>query len=130
MAVLTVRDETMTGKETASFIISDLPDSISVRDLIRWRVREEVARYNARPTNSYNGLVQPIDSEVGSHGFEMRRPRRLDWEKQAAVATEAFAKNGFVVLVGDRQVEELDEMVDLDGDLAVAFVRLVPLVGG
>jgi len=43
---------------------------------------------------------------------------------------EAFSRNGFVVLVGDRQVEGLDELLPLAEASTVAFVRLVPLVGG
>jgi hypothetical protein len=35
-----------------------------------------------------------------------------------------------VVLVGDRQVEDVDEELSLDDASDVAFVRLVPLVGG
>ncbi|NHO85139.1 hypothetical protein HA073_29415 [Micromonospora sp. CMU55-4] len=58
------------------------------------------------------------------------RGRRLDWERQADAACAAFARNGFVLLVGDRQVEDLDEEIDLLADPEVAFVRLVPLVGG
>jgi hypothetical protein len=60
----------------------------------------------------------------------MRRPHRIDWERQADAAVEAFGRNGFVVLVGDRQVEDVDEELSLDDASDVAFVRLVPLVGG
>ena len=130
MAVLTVRDESMTGRETSSFVIIDLPDTISVRDLIRWRVREEVARYNAHPDRTFQGLVQPTDAEADLNGWRLRAPRTLDWEKQAEVALKAFSTNGFVVLISDRQVESLDEVVDVAENDAVAFVRLVPLVGG
>lgn len=130
MAVLTIRDETMTGKETSSSVIVDLPDTITVRDLIRWRVREEVARYNAEPARTFQGLVQPTDAEADLNGWRLRAPRTLDWEKQAEVALKAFSTNGFVVLVSDRQVESLDEVVDVAENDAVAFVRLVPLVGG
>ncbi|MET7616401.1 hypothetical protein [Streptomyces sp. NPDC005408] len=45
-------------------------------------------------------------------------------------AVEAFGRNGFLVLVGDRQIEELDELVDLGPRTEVVFLRLVPLVGG
>jgi hypothetical protein len=34
------------------------------------------------------------------------------------------------VLVGDRQVDDLDESIDLAVASEVAFVRLVPLMGG
>jgi hypothetical protein len=42
----------------------------------------------------------------------------------------AFLANGFFLLVGDRQVLELDEVVQLDEKAEVVFLRLVPLMGG
>jgi hypothetical protein len=60
----------------------------------------------------------------------MPTPRRVDAEEQCARALEAFGRNGFVVLVDDRQVEELDDVVDLPVGAQVTFLRLVPLVGG
>ncbi|SEC66319.1 hypothetical protein SAMN05428939_2942 [Streptomyces sp. TLI_105] len=51
-------------------------------------------------------------------------------EEAFARAVEAFGRNGFLVLVGDRQVEELDETVTVDPETEVVFLRLVPLVGG
>ena len=57
-------------------------------------------------------------------------PRRVDWEAQFARACEAFERNGFFVLVDDRQVEALDDEIELKLDTVVSFVKLVPLVGG
>jgi len=45
-------------------------------------------------------------------------------------AIEAFGRNGFVVLVGDRQIEELDQELELASATEVTFLKLVPLVGG
>ncbi|BBH68072.1 hypothetical protein ACTI_47570 [Actinoplanes sp. OR16] len=45
-------------------------------------------------------------------------------------AVDSFSRNGFVVLVGGRQIEDLDEVVDLSGGAEVTFLRLVPLAGG
>ncbi|XVQ08668.1 hypothetical protein ACQP1W_39875 [Spirillospora sp. CA-255316] len=130
MPAVTFRDETATGKELASFQVGDLPGSMTARELIRLRVREEVARHNARPVHRFNGLVRPDDAEADLNGYRLREPRRLDWERQADVAERAFLSNGFFMLVGDRQVEDLDEAVDLAGDPDLVFIRLVPLVGG
>jgi hypothetical protein len=41
-----------------------------------------------------------------------------------------FEKNGFFVLVGDKQAESLDQEFDVKVDTEVSFVKLVPLVGG
>ena len=130
MATVMVRDETATGRAIAQWPLTGLPERISARELVRLRVREEVARFNADQVEHFRGLVQPTDTEATLNGYRVARGRRLDWERQAEAACAAFARNGFVLLVGDRQVEDLDEEIDLRTDPAVAFVRLVALVGG
>lgn len=45
-------------------------------------------------------------------------------------AVEAFGRNGFLVLVGDRQIEELDQQLEIGSATEVTFLKLVPLVGG
>ncbi|MEV4160813.1 hypothetical protein [Nonomuraea dietziae] len=130
MASVTFRDETATGRALAEFSLPNLPERISARELVRLRVREEVARYNAAPSPRFRGLVKPSDAEAELNGYRMRTARKLDWEKQADAAETAFARNGFLLLVGDRQIEDLDTQIDLIADPVVSFVKLIPLVGG
>jgi hypothetical protein len=78
----------------------------------------------------FSGLVQPTDTEATLNGYKLRENRKLDWEVQADAACAAFRRNGFVMLVANHQIEDLDEVIDLSGDLEVSFVKLVPLVGG
>jgi hypothetical protein len=52
------------------------------------------------------------------------------WEKEADAACAAFAGNRFVMIAGDRQVDDLDEVIDLTRAAEISFIRLVPLVGG
>jgi hypothetical protein len=130
MATVVIRDETPSGRAIDTWVLPDLPDSITARELLRLRVREEVARYNASITEYFRGLVQPTDAEVTLNGYRLRRRQALDWERQADTACAAFARNGFVMLVAERQIEDLDEVIDLGSDPEVSFVRLVPLVGG
>jgi hypothetical protein len=127
---VTVADATAPGRETARLLLAGVPSPVALRDLIRFRVREEVARYNANPSPRFNGLVQPTDAEVVLNGYTLAQPHRIDWEKQASTALDAFGRNGFFVFVGDRQVEDLDEELTLSEADVVSFVRLVPLVGG
>ena len=130
MPTLTIHDRTATGRPVDSFTIDDLPDRITVRDLIRTRVRDEVARYNLRPLEMFRGLVAPTDAEHTVGGYRLRKPRTLDWVKQADVAIDAFGRNGFFVLINGRQVTELDEEISVSDSADVAFVKLVQLVGG
>lgn len=127
---LVFRDETAAGRELARFEVPDQPERLTVEELVRLRVRDEVARHNAAPAPRFRGLVQPEDAEVELNGYRLAPGRRLDWERQADVAVRAFARNGFLVFVGGRQVEDLAEVVDLSVAHDVAFVKLVPLVGG
>jgi hypothetical protein len=130
MALVTFRDETATGRALEEFSLPDLPERISARELVRLRVREEAARYNAAPSRHFRGLVKPSDAEAELNGYRMRTARKLIWERQADAAEAAFARNGFLLLVGDRQIEDLDTEIDLIADPVVSFVKLVPLVGG
>ncbi len=127
---ITLSDATASGEETARLLLDDVPERVRLGELIRLRVREEVARYNASPVPFFSGLVQPDDSERLARGYLLRVPRTLDWRAQADAALRAFARNGFFVLVGDRQVDDLDEELTLAELDVVSFVRLVPLVGG
>ncbi|MEU5987753.1 hypothetical protein ABZ806_02115 [Spirillospora sp. NPDC047418] len=130
MPAVTFRDETATGAPVAEVRIEALPERMTVRELIRLRVREEVARHNARPSDRFNGLVRPDDAEAELNGYRLREPRRIDWERQAEIAEKAFLANGFFVLAGDRQVEDLDEQIDLTTDPDLVFIKLVALAGG
>lgn len=130
MPALTIEDRTATGTPIGSISLPDVPEQITLRDLIRLRVREEVARYNLRPTTRFNGLVQPDGASAGVGGFEMLKPRRIDWERQADAAISSFLRNGFFVLVNGKQETELDALIQLTATLDVGFVKLTPLVGG
>ncbi|MBJ7472730.1 MAG: hypothetical protein JHD16_15600 [Solirubrobacteraceae bacterium] len=127
---VTLRDQTSTGKETGFLELSEVPSKLTLRDLIRTRVREEVALFNADRAKSYRGLVVPEDAVAGADGFHVPTSRRIDWERQADVAIGAFERNGFFVLVDGRQRTDLDEELDLTGPSDIRFVRLAPLVGG
>ena len=130
MATVTVYDETTSGGRTNELTLEFLDERITVRELIRSRVYQEVTEYNARMPEYYRGLVQPTDAERALNGYRVRERRKLDWEAQYQKAIQAFQGNGFMILVDDRQVVELDAEVELRHDSTVTFLKPVPLVGG
>ena len=131
---LTIFDETLPGERTVSLRLNLLTATITLRELIRRRVYEEVQEYHAAPpTAVFRGLVTPTPVEAALNGPKpVSSPvkRRIDWEAQCERAWEAFDRNGFFVLVGDRQIESLDEDLELKVHTEVSFVKLVALVGG
>ncbi|WP_330264858.1 hypothetical protein [Streptomyces griseorubiginosus] len=130
MGIVMFVDETTSGSRSDGWGLEIAEERLAVRELIRRRVFQEVAEYNARTPEVFQGLVQPEDAERVLNGYALRTPRRIDPETQTELALKAFAGNGFLVLVGDRQVTELDEEIDLVLGTEVTFLKLVPLVGG
>src|SRR4051812_32385862 len=127
---ITVKDESVTGQSISAFPLELLTEQITVRELIRSRVYQEVDDYNRKAPEYFRGLVQPTDAEQTLNGYKVRKARQIDWKTQFDKALEAFQRNNFFVLVDDRQVEELDEELTLTHTSTVSFVKLVPLVGG
>ncbi|MEV6816842.1 hypothetical protein [Micromonospora sp. NPDC051296] len=131
MATVTFVDESTAGARTPAWALQIFEERLTLRELIRRRIHQEVAEHNAAAPAPRRLLVQPTSTERALNGEPGEQPRRrIAPERQVALAEEAFARNGFVVLVGDRQVEELDDEVDLRRDTEVTFLKLVPLVGG
>jgi len=130
MAMVSFVDETTAGDRSDAWHLEIFEERLPLREVIRRRVFQEVAEYNAKGGEVFRGLVQPTDAERTLNGFKLRKPRRIDPEEQADRAMEAFTRNGFIVLVDDRQVEDLDAVVDLTRGTQITFLKLVPLVGG
>lgn len=130
---LTVRDETTSGDELAALELQLTAEVLTVRELIRARVHQEVRDHNARTDAGrarFFGLVQPTDTERELNGYRMANPRRVDPDKQTDAALAGFERGKILLLVDDRQVDELDAVVTLHQGSTVTFLKLVPLVGG
>ncbi len=129
-ATLTIRDETASGAVTRRFELEFPTERITVRELIRERVYQEVQDYNRRKDAPFVGLVQPTESEVSLNGFKVKRGRDVDWKRQFEKACEAFEGRQVLVLVGERQAATLEETIEIGRGTEVSFLKLVPLVGG
>jgi len=129
-STLTIHDETASGQKTNTFTLDWLTERMTVRELIRARIYQEVQDYNQKQPECFRGLVEPTAAERVLNGYKLKTKRKIDWQEQFQRALEAFQRNGFFVLVGDRQAETLDEEFQVKVDTEVSFVKLVPLVGG
>jgi hypothetical protein len=131
-ATLTIRDETTFGfgGDDPGYALDVPTEHLTVRELIRARVYQEVREYNLRQPEYFRGLVQPSGAERTLNGFKVPRRRKIDPEKQFAKAIESFYRNGFMILVNDQQVDELEVEIEVSPDTTVTFLKLVPLVGG
>ena len=130
MITITISDERGVGNQTAVRTLDFQSETVSVRELIRRRVYDEVNDYNAKLPESFRGLVQPTDAERALNGYRLKTRRKLDGEAQYARALQGFEARGFLVLVDDRQVADLDAEIILRPGTEVTFLQLVPLIGG
>jgi hypothetical protein len=131
--VVTVRDETTDGTKSDAVELTFPTERITIRELIRERVYQEVQDYNRKASDVaavFRGLIQPNESEIALNGFKVRKGKEVDWKTQFEKACEAFEKNRVLILVGDRQAESLDETIELTRGVEVTFLKLVMLVGG
>lgn len=130
MPSVLIHDETSSGRRINSFSLDCLTERLTVRELIRARIYQEVQDYNLKEPELFSGLVQPTGSEQVLNNYRLKVKQKIDWQEQFQRACEAFERNGFFVLVGNRQAEALDETFVVKVDTEVSFVKLVPLIGG
>ena len=127
---LTITDETSSGKVLNELKLSFSNELTTVKEIIKARVYAEVALYNNKMPEYFKGLIQPSDAEVSLNGYKLKEKRKVDPEKQYLTALDAFQRNGYFVLIDNIQAESLDQMVVINQDTKVSFVKLTPLVGG
>ena len=132
MTTVAIRDEvtTRSGRPPLQFTLDFPTTQITVRELIRSRVTGEVNDYNMNQTEYFQGLVQPTGAEATLNGYRVGRRRVIDPKRQVEQALAAFQANGFMILVDDRQVDQLDEVITLQETTQIIFLKLIPLVGG
>jgi len=130
MKTLTLTDESLTGDILGQIAIDIENERMTVSDLIKARVYQEVENYNEKLPQYFQGLVQPSGAEMQLNGYRMKEKRAIDPEKQFYIALNAFQNNGFFILIDNRQAESLEEEVLFSQDTKVSFVKLTALVGG
>jgi hypothetical protein len=129
-ATLTIRDETLGGESLTEWALEVLTERITVREMIRSRIYQEVQDFNRTNADVFRGFIQPEDAEKALNGWKLKKPRQLDWKKQFELGVEAFEKNQVLILVNDRQAESLEEEIEIGPETRVTFLRLTALVGG
>jgi hypothetical protein len=125
-----ISDEQLNGVITNQFEININETTISAKELIELRVNQEVESYNKKSPEYFTGLIEPSEAEKTLNGFRLKKKQQIDVEKQVYIALDAFQKNGFFILVDDKQIENLVEQISIRQDTRISFIKLTPLIGG
>lgn len=126
---LTIRDECPDGA-LHEFGLELLTERLTVRELIRSRVYQDVQDFNLGGPKPFRGLVEPDEAERALNGCKPHSKGTIDWRRSYDQALHAFTANRILVLVGDRQMESLDEEIVITPSTCVTFLRLTLLTGG
>ena len=124
---VTVLDQASSGEILNQLKMEFQSATVTLRDLISGRVRQETKRL-------FESSNRSIYSLIGQTDLETSRIKPLDMslvqDEKVKYALEMFQKNSFLVLVDDLQVTSLDQEIRLTNDTAISFLKLVPLIGG
>ena len=127
MAQVVVRDQVLGGADVVGVTLTFPVERITVRELIRSRVYQEVEDYNrSKQETPYKAWA----AQSGHSPAPQGRGAEVVWRTEYDRACEAFERKRVFVLIGDRQATTLDEKIDVSRDIEVTFVRLVLLAGG
>jgi lambda repressor-like predicted transcriptional regulator len=122
-----------------------LEEKLTVAELIRRTVEEQVRDLVARRKLDAEQTRRALDRQYHSgeeiiakaeHSTVKNPSRRATdpVKKRSAAevrkALSAFDSRSYYVTVDGRQVERLDDVIELRPDSKVTFIRLMPLVGG
>jgi hypothetical protein len=102
-----INDETHCGKILNQVLLTFDQEQITLGDLLKKRIEEEVSNSSKQNTNSKNSI------------FQKQNPH-------AHVALHAFRENGFLILVNNKEVSELDQLIPIHSNLQIRFVALHP----
>ena len=127
---LTINDKTSSGEVLLEQIVDFPVERISVRDLIETRVRQEVESHNLKAGDRFDGLVEPCEAEKKLNGENAAMGRHLDADKQVEAAINAFETGRYFLLINDRQLADLDDVIVINPNTKIVFLKIMRLVGG
>lgn len=125
-----VQDCTLHGSLLNSLSLTLPAEQLTARELIQRYVHELVESHQLTPTPSRYRFFSPTADEALLNDQGQPPSRQIDVRRQCRLAFKAFESNGFVMLVDERQIDDLDEAFSITPISSIQFLRLVPLVGG
>jgi hypothetical protein len=125
-----IKDDTISGETNNLFEIETNEQKATVKELIKMRIFEEIGSYNEKLPEYFKSLVQPTEAQVTLNGYRLIEKRAIDPEKQYYLALDAFNKNGYFLIINDKQVESLEQEIEIQENMELQFIKLTQLVGG
>jgi hypothetical protein len=101
---------------------------MTIRELIRHKVDQEVAEYAAHQRSGLSGEYLSPEVLIRSESLEALAPGPVDVER--ARALRAYIAGDYMIVISDQRVLDPETVITLSPDTRVEFIKILPLVGG
>jgi hypothetical protein len=92
---ITITDDTATGTTLDEFSLEFLNERVTIRELIRACVYQEVTECNASRSEHFRGLVQPGGAEPGEDGYRLQQSGQRKPPRTALPATSCASTSSW-----------------------------------
>ncbi len=114
------------GQRTSQVKVSLPAPALTLRDLIACKVAQEVSEIQAHQRHGLSGEYLTPEALILS--TDAVKPGAVEDEIQRA--QQAFVARDFMIVIDDRQVWDADTIVDINPEMRIEFIKILPLVGG
>lgn len=127
-----IYDEVFPSRQATFAMSFELPALTTAKDILKERIkREHDNKVGTVPVQH----VTPNDDEKQLNGEKQYQQTTIrqttTWQTAFDNAIKAFDENGFVLIIDDEQVLDLDKPLAVKTETAkVVFLKLIPLQGG
>ena len=101
---------------------------MTVRELIRHKVDQEVSEYAAHQRPGLSGEYLSAEVLIRADGPEALAPGPVD--EESARALRAYIAGEYMIVISDQRVLDPEKVITLRPDTRVEFIKILPLVGG
>lgn len=127
-----IYDEVFPSRQATFAMSFELPTLTTAKDILKERIKRE---YDNKDSILPIQRVIPSADEKRLNGEKQHKhtthQTKKSWQTAFDKAVKAFAENGFVLIIDDEQVLDLDKPLAVKAETAkVVFLKLIPLQGG
>jgi len=114
------------GQRTSQVEVALPAPPLTLHDLIAYKVKQEIAEIHTHQRPGLSG--EYLTPEVLILASEALKPGAVEDEIQRA--QQAFVARGFMIVIDNRRVWDAEAVVDIQPEMRIEFIKILPLVGG
>ncbi len=117
-----------TGQHTVHTCLTLPTNTLSLRDLIAHKIRQEIIAYTAHRRPGLSGEYFTPEELIRAEMPAALVPGEVDTE--IARAQRAFAARDYMIVIDNQRIDDPDAAIILHPQTEVEFIKILPLVGG